>query len=214
VSIAAYVLNRCPTKQLDKVPEEVWKGRKQYVKHLRVFGSLCYKHVPEVRRKKLGDRSEPMIFVGYHETGAYRLYNPIKHTITLSREYVIVCGSKAWDWSKKEYCTTSTVPLVIDEEQVEQDEAVTEPQCTETSQVVRTSQRQRFVSTRLANHEVIPDNEVNEGDFLHFALLADAEPLSYKKALDEMMWKAAMIEESYRCKMGFQVEVKTKWRDS
>jgi hypothetical protein len=38
--------------------------------------------------------------------------------------------------------------------------------------------------------------------------------LSYKKALDEMMWKAAMIEESYRCKMGFQVEVKTKWRDS
>jgi hypothetical protein len=51
---------------------------------------------------------------------------------------------------------------------------VTEPQCTETSQVVRTSQRQRFVSTRLANHEVIPDNEVNEeGDCLHFALLAD-----------------------------------------
>jgi hypothetical protein len=54
VSTAPYVLNRCPTKQLDKVPEEVWKGRKQSVKHLRVFGSLCYKHVPEVRRKKLG----------------------------------------------------------------------------------------------------------------------------------------------------------------
>jgi hypothetical protein len=91
--------------------------------------------------------------------GAYRLYNPIKHTVTLSRD-VIVCESEACDWSKKEYCTASTVPLVIDEEQVEQDEVVTEPQCTETSQVVRTSQRQRFVSTRLANHEVIPDNEV------------------------------------------------------
>jgi hypothetical protein len=41
-----------------------------------------------------------------------------------------VCESEAWDWSKKEYCTASTVPLVIDidEEQVEQDEVVTEPQ--------------------------------------------------------------------------------------
>jgi hypothetical protein len=54
VSTTAYVLNRCPTKQPDKVSEEVWKGGKQSVKHLRVFGSLCYKHVPEVRRKKLG----------------------------------------------------------------------------------------------------------------------------------------------------------------
>jgi hypothetical protein len=32
--------------------------------------------------------------------GAYRLYNPIKHTVTLSRD-VIVCESEAWDWSKK-----------------------------------------------------------------------------------------------------------------
>jgi hypothetical protein len=28
-----------------------------------VFGSLCYKHVPDARRKKLDDKSEAMIFV-------------------------------------------------------------------------------------------------------------------------------------------------------
>lgn len=47
-NIAAYILNRCPTKKLkNQVPEEVWSGRKPYVSHLKVFGSICYKHIPE-----------------------------------------------------------------------------------------------------------------------------------------------------------------------
>ncbi|WJX17846.1 hypothetical protein P8452_07710 [Trifolium repens] len=69
-----YILNRSPTKKLkDKVPEEVWSKSKPSVSHLKVFGSLCYKHVPDAKRKKLEDKSVPMIFVGYHRTGAYRL---------------------------------------------------------------------------------------------------------------------------------------------
>jgi len=70
VRIAAYILNRCPTKKLDQIPEEIWTGSKQSAKHLKVFGSLCYMHIPDVKRRKLGDKSEPMILVGYHETGA------------------------------------------------------------------------------------------------------------------------------------------------
>jgi len=46
VRTAAYILNRCPTKKLDQIPEEIWLGCKQLGKHLRVFGSLCYKHIP------------------------------------------------------------------------------------------------------------------------------------------------------------------------
>ena len=72
VSTAVYILNRCPTKILkNKVPEEVWSGKRPSVSHLKVFGSMCYKHVPDVRRRKLDDKSEPMILVGYHKTGAY-----------------------------------------------------------------------------------------------------------------------------------------------
>lgn len=52
---------------VQKVLEEVWKKRKQSVKHLSVFGSLCYIHVPGVRSKRLDDKSEPMILVGYHK---------------------------------------------------------------------------------------------------------------------------------------------------
>lgn len=55
---------------------------------------------------------------------------------------------------------------------------------------------QRFVSTRLARHEITHDDQVNEeGEFIHFALLADAEPINYEITLNEEVWKSAMIEE-------------------
>jgi len=38
VTTVAYVLNRCPTERLkNKVPEEVWSGKKPSINHLRVF---------------------------------------------------------------------------------------------------------------------------------------------------------------------------------
>jgi len=67
VNIAAYILNRCPTKKLkNQVLEEIWSGRKPSINHLKVFGSICYKHVPDARRKKFEDKSEAMILIGYH----------------------------------------------------------------------------------------------------------------------------------------------------
>lgn len=50
-------------------------------------------HVPEATRKKLDDKSETMILVGYHETSSYRLYNLVKNIIIVSRD-VIMCESK------------------------------------------------------------------------------------------------------------------------
>ena len=38
VRTATYILNRCSTKKLDQIPEEIWTGCKQSAKHLRVFG--------------------------------------------------------------------------------------------------------------------------------------------------------------------------------
>lgn len=58
VNTANYILNRCPTKKMkDKVPEEIRSGRKPSISHLKVFGSICYKHVPYSKRKKLEDKS-------------------------------------------------------------------------------------------------------------------------------------------------------------
>lgn len=72
-STATYLLNRCPTKRLgNTTPYEKWSSKKPDVKHLRIFGSLCYRHVPEQLRRKLDDRAQAMVLVGYHTTGAYR----------------------------------------------------------------------------------------------------------------------------------------------
>ena len=97
VSTATYIFNKCPTKKLkDRVPEEVWTRRKPIVKHLRVFGSLCFKHVPDERRKKLQDKSVPMILVGYHPIGAYRLYDPLTHKIFINKD-VVIDEDGSWD---------------------------------------------------------------------------------------------------------------------
>jgi len=45
-------------------------------------------HIPDAKRRKLGDKSEPMILVGYHETGAYRLYHPLNHSIVIMLKFV------------------------------------------------------------------------------------------------------------------------------
>jgi len=45
---ASYVPNRSPTKRLKGItPEEAWNGKKPSIAHLRVFGSLYFKHVPD-----------------------------------------------------------------------------------------------------------------------------------------------------------------------
>lgn len=54
-----------------------------------MFGSICYKHVLDARRRKLDDKSELMILVGYHKIGEYRLFNPINQKIMISRDIMI-----------------------------------------------------------------------------------------------------------------------------
>ena len=94
------MLNRCTTKKLKEiVPIQKWTGEKQSVSHLKVFGSVCYKHVPDARRRKLDDRSKTMLLVGYHSTGAYKLYCPETNKVEISRD-VVVKESETWDWNK------------------------------------------------------------------------------------------------------------------
>jgi transposase InsO family protein len=52
-STAVYLQNRCfTTSVIRKTPFEAFTGRKPGVKHLKVFGCLCYTHVPSSLRQK------------------------------------------------------------------------------------------------------------------------------------------------------------------
>lgn len=64
--------------------------------HLKVFGSVCYKHVPDARTKKLDNKSETLIMVSYHKTCAYILFNPIIEKITIIR-YITTDENDAWN---------------------------------------------------------------------------------------------------------------------
>lgn len=102
VAIAVYLLNRCPTKALpNSTPEEIWSGKKPDVRCLKIFGSVCYRHVPAERRRKLDDRSETLVFVGYHPAGAYKLYDPKRGQIVISRDD-IVDESTIYKWEEDE----------------------------------------------------------------------------------------------------------------
>ena len=48
IHTAVYLRNKSPTIYLDRItPYEAWFGFKLWVKHLRVFGFVCYALVPK-----------------------------------------------------------------------------------------------------------------------------------------------------------------------
>jgi len=60
---------------------------------------------------------------------------------------------------------------------------------------IRRSQRVRFPSTRLKEHELFVDSEVTDsGELSHFAFYVGAEPISWEQALSIKEWKNVMIK--------------------
>ncbi|CAL9022992.1 unnamed protein product, partial [Prunus brigantina] len=99
VSTAVYLQNRCFTTSVSsKTPFEAFTGRKPGIKHLKVFGCICYTHVPSSLRQKFDDKSRKGVFMGYGscEKG-YRVYDLQSKKIVLSRS-VIFNEDKAWNW--------------------------------------------------------------------------------------------------------------------
>lgn len=78
VNWAVHVLNRCPTLAIqDKTPEEAWSGMKPSVEHFKIFGCIGHVHIPDVRRKKLDNKSFKCVFLGMsQESKAYRMFDP------------------------------------------------------------------------------------------------------------------------------------------
>lgn len=80
LSTACYLYNRSPHTFLDGMtPFQAFTGSAPSLDHLRVFGCLCFVHVPKPQRGKLDARATPAIFVGYainKPDSCYRVYIP------------------------------------------------------------------------------------------------------------------------------------------
>ncbi|CAL9005789.1 unnamed protein product [Prunus brigantina] len=114
VNTAVYILNRCPTSALkNKTLFEAFSGRKLGVKHMRVFGSLCYTLVPSQQRHKLEETSEKGVFVGYGtcEKG-YRVFNLRTQKVIMSRS-VIFDEKSLWNWETMKMCRCQFLGKIV-----------------------------------------------------------------------------------------------------
>ena len=109
IKTACYVLNRVILKHGEKkTPFEKWFNRKPAIKHLRIFGSVAYMHVPKEKLKKFDPKSKRVTVVGYDsESSNYRLWDEEKRKIFISsdvdfNESLNICHEKDVHWSHEE----------------------------------------------------------------------------------------------------------------
>ena len=139
ISTAAYLRNRAPTSTVEgKTPYQAWNGWKPKVKHLRVFGSDAFAHVPKDERGKLDSKSKKCILLGYGERRkGYRLFDPEKEKVIYSRDVTFHEEEKKREAPKERveerrielesfYDTTPEQPEESPENQVEEAEAEAE----------------------------------------------------------------------------------------
>lgn len=90
VNTAVYILNRTShSKNPKQTPFEIWYDKKPDLSHIRVFGSTAYVHVPQQMRRKLDAKAKRLMLVGYNNDSTnYRLFDPDKRSVTISRHVV------------------------------------------------------------------------------------------------------------------------------
>jgi hypothetical protein len=126
VATAVYILNRCPKKSTkNRVPQEAWTGLKHSVVHLKVFGCVSYAHVPDELRKKLDNKGQKIIFVGYSEdTKGYKLYDPIARKFIINHD-VQFMENEAWNGS-----ITKTLKIIDAMEHDDMEDEMVQTPCT------------------------------------------------------------------------------------
>lgn len=66
---------------------------------MKVFGSISHRHVPGHLRRKLVDKSNQMILIGYHSTGGSKLFDLVNKKVMINRD-MIIDELKERDWTK------------------------------------------------------------------------------------------------------------------
>lgn len=86
---------------------------------------------------------------------------------------VVEVDATSWNWEKQ---SNSGIPFVFGgEDQFRTDGSTPTLQ----QQQVRRSQRERFPSVRLTNHEVYTYDAISHsGELVHFAFVVDSEPIN------------------------------------
>ncbi|CAL8090833.1 unnamed protein product [Prunus armeniaca] len=199
VNTSVYILNRCLTKALNKkTPFEAYSGRKPGVKHMKVFGSLCYAHVLSQQRQKLDLTSKRCIFLGYRscEKG-YRLYSLETGKIIVSRD-VVFNENASWDWdTQKERSVMIPIAEPTSSKQGQEGSRINsevqgeEGETFDTS--VESSDQERMPSSQDFDHTPRKYKSITE--IYEKCNMCIIEPESFEEAAKDESWKKAMEDE-------------------
>ena len=89
------------------------------MKNLKIFGCLCFTHVPHIKGDKLDMKAELGIFIGYNTLSkAYRIFQPQSGKILISRT-VVVMEDEAWDWNLENEKRKAPMNLQLNENDVD-----------------------------------------------------------------------------------------------
>lgn len=211
VSMANFVQNRLPAKPIPNTPFECWFDRKPSVGYFRKFGSECYVHVPDEKRRKLDPKALRAILVGYDDASkAYRCFIPSTRKVVVSRDVRFIVPGEEWrpDLERSDYFAVSSEAdecvddgagdlISDDEDGANGDESQYfsgEDNQPEAAIDVPVSQRPLRRSER-SNLGVPPRRLIEELNVIKAVIL---EPKTYKEAIScdkKEKWIAAMKEE-------------------
>ncbi|KAJ9538930.1 hypothetical protein OSB04_031663 [Centaurea solstitialis] len=188
---AAHILNRAPTKSVEKTPYELWKGKKPNISFLRIWG--CEVYVKRPTSEKLKPKSDKCFFVGYPRTTVgYYFYNPEENKVFVARngkfleEKFLVSENTRKDVDLQVVDEENTTPIVEPEIQHENVEPRSEMIEEVQTQDLRRSSRVRQEPDRYLGFLVSQDS----GDL--------NEPTSYGEAVsgnESEQWQEAMKAE-------------------
>ncbi|XP_057522524.1 uncharacterized protein LOC130802527 [Amaranthus tricolor] len=219
LDIAAFTLNRAPTKAVEKTSCEMWTGNVPKLSFLRIWG--CEAYVKRLISDKLAPKSDKCLFVGYpKKTKGYYFYNESENKVFVARNGVFLeqefisrktSGSNVYleevrDEQQMDKVNTSSEAPQHDNAQEEMHSThlpptapsgenpreVTLPNEAETSLVVplRKSSRTIIPSRRYIDFLLAENFEIT--------MLESEEPTSHKDALespDSEKWLEAMKSE-------------------
>nr|KYP44586.1 Retrovirus-related Pol polyprotein from transposon TNT 1-94 [Cajanus cajan] len=214
---AVHVLNRSPTLAVkDITPEEAWSGIKPSVSYFRIFGCIGYAYVHNQQRSKLDDKSTKCVLLGVsEESKAYKLYDPVKKKILISRD-VKFQEDAAWDWSEaKNSSILDTGELNPLEESSQVAEEKTQDKSNDTA--ATSSATTTNSSSNVPDYSVpaaseshdqgrtrrpptwmrdyVTGDALTEEDAMNFAMFAGADPVTYNQASKSQHWRNAMDAE-------------------
>ena len=189
---ACYILNNVPSKSVNKIPYEIWSGRKPRLSHLRVWG--CPAYVKHLMTDKLGPRSDRCLFVGYpKETKGYYFYQTEEQKLFVSNRAIFL---------EKEFLGEGTVASKVELRKVQQVERPTHSTDTKEPALIRSNPEPINMPLRRSGrvpHQ--PDRYygflVRDGDPIELDE-NNEDPITYMDAMqrsDSDKWLGAMKSE-------------------